>query len=452
MQTTPNLDLPFLMPAQAQKHVTHNDALAMLDAVVQLGVASRQLAAPPADPGEGLRHIVAEGASGAWAGAEAGSLAVFHDGAWRLHAPRTGWIAWIADEGQALVFDGGGWSPFTGTPINPAAMVGVNTGADETNRLAVKSDAVLISHDDVTPGNGGVQLKLNKATPGDTASVLCQTGWAGRAEFGTAGDDDFHVKVSADGSDWYEALVIDRASGVVRLPQTPPPANSFNLLKDAGRFGGSPEPQGRFADSFVAPAYLTAANGASIAQGPKFIHDNTTYGGTRGALDADMDALIQKLKSGDLGGAFRKDGVEFYALEITAGSGTVAPRTINGVTHYPPVTNASVPIPTELSFNCHILVKSGSVGLDRPPVSQIFVDGLEIAQSEQVLPADGWRQVTIRHRWPQDRFVGYDNTAHRLFATPGTVFLLAALTVTPGHLPMEPGRYYGIIPSLEAWR
>ena len=30
--TTPNLALPFILPAQAQKHVTHNEALQRLDA------------------------------------------------------------------------------------------------------------------------------------------------------------------------------------------------------------------------------------------------------------------------------------------------------------------------------------------------------------------------------------------------------------------------------------
>ena len=35
-ETTPNLNLPFIMPAQAQKHVTHNEAIELLDAIVQL--------------------------------------------------------------------------------------------------------------------------------------------------------------------------------------------------------------------------------------------------------------------------------------------------------------------------------------------------------------------------------------------------------------------------------
>ncbi len=34
------LSLPYIMPAQAQKHLTHNEALRTLDTLVQLSVAS----------------------------------------------------------------------------------------------------------------------------------------------------------------------------------------------------------------------------------------------------------------------------------------------------------------------------------------------------------------------------------------------------------------------------
>ena len=75
--------LPFLAAGQAQKHVTINEALRCLDAVVQLAVESRTLAAPPAAPGEGQRFIVAGAGLDAWAG-QGGRIAVFEDGAWRF--------------------------------------------------------------------------------------------------------------------------------------------------------------------------------------------------------------------------------------------------------------------------------------------------------------------------------------------------------------------------------
>jgi hypothetical protein len=57
-ETTANLELPYILPSQAQKHVTHNEALQRLDAVTQLTVTA-SLATPPSDPEEGTcYHIV----------------------------------------------------------------------------------------------------------------------------------------------------------------------------------------------------------------------------------------------------------------------------------------------------------------------------------------------------------------------------------------------------------
>ena len=49
MDHTARLSLPFIMPSQAQKHITHNEAIQVLDALVQPVVESRVLATPPAD-------------------------------------------------------------------------------------------------------------------------------------------------------------------------------------------------------------------------------------------------------------------------------------------------------------------------------------------------------------------------------------------------------------------
>ncbi|HWT29493.1 MAG TPA: DUF2793 domain-containing protein, partial [Propylenella sp.] len=67
MSESPSLMLPLLAPEQAQKHVTMNEALGLVDALVQLSVKDRHLTAPPASPTEGDRYIVAPGATGAWA-------------------------------------------------------------------------------------------------------------------------------------------------------------------------------------------------------------------------------------------------------------------------------------------------------------------------------------------------------------------------------------------------
>ena len=224
MNDTPNLAFPYILAAQAQKHVTHNEAIRALDCLVQLSVASRTLSEPPASPEDGTRYIVANGANGDWADQD-GKVAAYQDGAWAFYAPKEGWRAWAANESALLVYEAGAWSALPsggsgedGDGDSPTAFdslthVGVNATADTTNRLSLKSPASLFDNE-----GAGHQQKINKKTSGDTASVLYQTNYSGRAETGLAGDDDYHFKVSPDGSTWYEAIKIDRNTGRITYP------------------------------------------------------------------------------------------------------------------------------------------------------------------------------------------------------------------------------------------
>ncbi|MTH64885.1 DUF2793 domain-containing protein [Paracoccus shanxieyensis] len=105
---TTHLLLPYILAAQAQKHVTHNEALRILDGLVQLSVLDRDLTVPPGSPADGDRYIVASGANGDWAGWDL-NIALSTDGAWLRLPPRTGWRAWVEDEGLLLVWTGAAW-------------------------------------------------------------------------------------------------------------------------------------------------------------------------------------------------------------------------------------------------------------------------------------------------------------------------------------------------------
>lgn len=206
-EASPRLSLPYIQPSQNLKHVTHNEAVARLDAIVQLGVASRALSVPPPVPAEAARYIVASGASGAWAG-QAGRVALWQDGAWTFVAPQTGWLAWVADEALIVACSGGGWIVPVGSLGDTVPQLGINMTADATNRLAVAAAATLLTHD-----GAGHQLKIDKAAAADTASLLFQTGFSGRAEMGLAGNNDFAIKVSADGATFRTAVAVDAGSG-----------------------------------------------------------------------------------------------------------------------------------------------------------------------------------------------------------------------------------------------
>ena len=210
--TSPNLSLPYIMAAQAQKHVTHNEAVRALDALLQIAVVDRDLASPPTSPIDGARFIVAATSTGAWAG-HTGKIAAFQDNAWAFYAPREGWLAWVSDENVLVCWDGAAWLTASIGSVNPVAMIGINATADTSNRLVVSAPASLFNH-----AGAGHQQKINKATATETASVLLQTAFAGRAEIGLTGDDDLHLKVSANGTTWREALVLTAATGTPRVP------------------------------------------------------------------------------------------------------------------------------------------------------------------------------------------------------------------------------------------
>ena len=106
--TSPRLLLPYLQAAQAQKHVTHNEALRRLDGLVNLTVEDRSRSAPPANPVEGAAYLVAAGASNLWAG-WSGDIALWADGAWVRLPARVGWRLWLVAEQLMLVRLAAGW-------------------------------------------------------------------------------------------------------------------------------------------------------------------------------------------------------------------------------------------------------------------------------------------------------------------------------------------------------
>ena len=107
MTDTPRLGLPAIEAAQAQKHVTHNEALVLLDALVQLAVESRVLTAPPGSPAEGDCYIPATGATGAWSGWDL-QIAVFAGG-WLRIVPKPGMKAYLKGERLTVTYDDGAW-------------------------------------------------------------------------------------------------------------------------------------------------------------------------------------------------------------------------------------------------------------------------------------------------------------------------------------------------------
>ena len=216
---TARLGLPYLAAGQMQKHVTLNEALTRLDALVQTAAASRTLQTQPADPADGVLYILPGGATGpAWSGQAEGALMRFEAGGWSVVDVPDGAVVLIADAGQLVLRDGGSWIPLGERlqTLQNLNRFGLGATADAANPFAARLNKALWTA--VGAGEGGdgdLRVTFNKEGAPDVLSLLFQSGWSGRAELGLVGDDDLRLKVSDDGSIWREAWSVDRASGQV---------------------------------------------------------------------------------------------------------------------------------------------------------------------------------------------------------------------------------------------
>lgn len=221
--TSTRLGLPFLAAGQLQKHVTLNAALSRLDALVHLAVLSRGLAEQPVEPGEGGAWLIPAGASGPdWSAMEEGYVAAFQDGGWVGILPPVGAVALVLDEDLLIVRTSGGWTRL-GDRLGRIEFVdrlGIGGSPDAANPFTARvNGALLAALPAAEGGSGDVRLTLSKETEARVASLLFQSGFAGRAEIGLVGDDRLSLKVSTDGVTWREGLSVDPVDGRVSFPR-----------------------------------------------------------------------------------------------------------------------------------------------------------------------------------------------------------------------------------------
>ncbi|MCH8466323.1 MAG: DUF2793 domain-containing protein [Roseinatronobacter sp.] len=257
------LTLPFLQAAQAQKHVTLNEALERLDMLVQLSVMGFDAITPPIAVEEGQIWALAPAPTGDWAG-EGGKLAMRSGTGWLFVTPRQGWLASFGTE--LRIHDGTGWASAAIGPLQNLQGVGIGASHDANTPLAVAGPGSLFTHT-----GAGHQVKINKSSVADTASMLFQTDWSGRAEIGTTGNDALSFKVSADGALWHEGLVLDNATGMAAAPnglsvQGQNVVHLGNMVgivsQSAGQPNGAVLEQGETAQG----SYLRLADGTQLCQ------------------------------------------------------------------------------------------------------------------------------------------------------------------------------------------
>ena len=220
-QTSPRLTLPFIQPAQAQKHVTHNEAVRALDMLVQLSFEDDAQSAPPPAPSEGDCYIIAAGGSGAWSGQD-GAIAAFLDGLWQFHTPRAGWRGYVLSRAAMMVFDGTDWGEVPPSTLQSASLLGLGMQADSAKPFAAKLNAALWSAIySADGGTGSLIQTLNKETDADDAGLVLQEDFETRALLGLFGDNRLRLSVTPDGSNFNDAISIDPSTAIADQPSLP---------------------------------------------------------------------------------------------------------------------------------------------------------------------------------------------------------------------------------------
>ncbi len=218
MARTSQLGLPLILPSQAQKHVTVNDALVRIDAATQLSVRSATEQAPPASVAEGDIYIIAPAASGAWSN-RSGQVAIWSNGGWVFLTPIQGWRAWSMAAASVLFYDGTAWQP---------GAAAVTSGGASTRNIIIEFDHVL-------PAGAlnltGTRIPSGTQVIGVSGRVLESIQGATTWRVGVAGSDNRYASGLSVKKDSY-------LSGMSGAPVTYYENTSLSLTAEGPAFSG----------------------------------------------------------------------------------------------------------------------------------------------------------------------------------------------------------------------
>ena len=219
--TSSNLKLPFILPSQAQKHVTHNEALQILDALVQLTPISSSRSVPPASAQEADIYIIANSATGVWSGHDH-EIAVYRAKSWQFYPLRVGWRAYIPAQNMQIVYTGKNWILDEPTKLQNLTLFGLNAKATAAVPVHVRANtAVWSAKSSGDGGTGSMVQVLERESIKDDLGFMLKTDGICTAVLGQFGSNRFRVSVSVDGKSFLEALSVNTSKGIVDFEALP---------------------------------------------------------------------------------------------------------------------------------------------------------------------------------------------------------------------------------------
>lgn len=269
MATTNNLGITLVEQSQSQKEVTVNDAVKLIDAILNTGVIDKDLTTPPGSPATGDVYIPATGATGAWAGKD--NQIAWYDASWRFLVPKEGLTLWVKDEDKLYSYSGTAWvSTIEALSTPQFARIGLGTAPHATHIINLFGPSALIN------GSAGFFLQMNKANAAQNLEFIFQQGFVTYAELGLLGDNELTLKTS-DGTNFYIAWKI-RNNGVTNFMKEPlisdispinhknyiingncvvAERNDFTLVNNTWAYGKTDRFQGQASGTAVSAGTLT---------------------------------------------------------------------------------------------------------------------------------------------------------------------------------------------------
>lgn len=253
--------------------------------------------------------------------------------------------------------------------------------------------------------------------------------------FGKVNDNETELYGHAGNTSNPHGVTREQTGAAPRLAPAP------NLMPDSGRYGGKQNPmQLTTPGAFSNLGWLGLFNGSTSADGGKFVHNNTTNGGTAGTLTQTVIDLLAAMGRTD--SISSRYGTEFRVAAHAMGAGTVDPKSVNGVTRYLAGTNGSramYGVGNLNTFAAWVRCTSHSVMFFRNPlvglggVVRSELNGAEQASHIILTPADGWKHVLVLAK----TFAGYDGNHPYLYAETGATWEVACPYFAPGEVNLD---------------
>ena len=204
----------------------------------------------------------------------------------------------------------------------------------------------------------------------------------------------------------------------------------YNMLPDSGRFSNI-SPSINVVNNFNNMFFKPYNNSTPWAEVGKFIYDNSTFGGTREALNQttiDLLSAINKLEPNSP--AERRYGIEFYIVASTMGNGT----SLSFQGKYLLSTTKDINLPGAsglCSMAFFIRATNGNLIVNKTSNGGRLYENGELAPSNiEITPEDGWTHIIAVNYTA----IGYDNSIPYIYTNEGVEVQIALPVLYPGEI------------------